>query len=373
MLLVALIVLFAYPFVLYAPILAVMARLFRHPPSAPSRDIEKVALVICALNEQSIIGQKIENSLALDYPRDELEIIVISDGSTDNTVAVAERYKSSNVRVINQPVRRGKVRNLIDIVPTLSQDIVVFSDANVMYDFRAMRELVKRFHDSSVGCVSGKVALTDTTDPLSKGTGDYYTVEWGLQEHASSLYSMMGADGAMYAIRRELFQPPAPDTVIEDFVVPMSVLRQGYRVVFEPRALGWEQGSASLKEEFARKTRIGAGAIQSLLRGNGWPRRTAPKAWFIFVSHKLLRWLSPILGAATLVIAALTLNYTLSRVVIAGSLILSLAAGLRVVSKRSHRGLDGAFYFVFGQVAAAVGIIKGLSGKQSVLWVKANR
>jgi len=350
-----------------------LARMFAHKGSERSRDAESVALLICALNEENIIGQKIDNSLALDYPREKLEIIVISDGSTDATAAVAQRYRSAGIRLIDQPKRRGKVKNLIEVVPTLKQDIVVFSDANVMYDPPAIKNLMKRFEDQSVGCVSGKVVLTDTTDPLNSGTSDYYSVEWALQENASRLYSMMGADGAMYALRRELFQPPPPDTVIEDFVIPMAVIRQGRRVVFEPSALGWEQGSLSLNEEFARKTRIGAGALQSLVRGNGWPGCVPARVWFVFLSHKFLRWVSPILGVMALFIACLSFDQKLSKLVLGGFLLLSVAAGLRMLLNQSHRAFDAPFYFLFGQIAAAIGLVKGLTGTQSVLWAKANR
>ncbi len=374
-LLLILLLVFAYPFVFYAPILSILARklAFHGKASGPAREVESVALVICALNERNVIGAKIENCLALDYPKDKLEIIVVSDGSTDGTAAIVEKYRSAGIRLIDQPQRRGKVKNLIEVIPALKQDIVVLSDANVMYDWQAIRRLVKRFEDPTVGCVSGKVILTETTDPLNAGTTDYYSVEWALQENASRLYSMVGADGAMYAMRRELFEPPPPDTLIEDFVIPMAILRQGRRVVFEPSALGWERGSASLQEEFRRKIRIGAGAAQSLARGNGWPGEAPARAWFVFLSHKLLRWISPLVGALALGIALLSLDQIMSRIVVGGFVLLSLAAGLRMLLKQSHRAFDAPFYFLFGQIAAGIGLIKGLTGTQSVLWAKANR
>jgi cellulose synthase/poly-beta-1,6-N-acetylglucosamine synthase-like glycosyltransferase len=373
MLLLILLILFAYPFLFYPPILAVLARMFAKKEGERSNGTESVALVICGINEENIIGQKIDNSLALEYPREKLEIVVISDGSTDRTAAIARQYSSAEIRFIDRPERRGKLKNLIEVVPTLKQDIVVFSDANVLYDPRAIKNLVKRFEDASVGCVSGKVVLTDTTDPLNTATSDYYSLEWALQENASRFYSMVGADGAMYALRRQLFQAPPGDTVIEDFVIPMAVIRQGRRVVFEPSALGWERGSLSLKEEFRRKTRIGAGAVQSLVRGNGWPGCAPARAWFVFLSHKFLRWISPILGAMALVVALQSIDKSMSKLVVGGFLLLSVAAGLRMLLNRSHRAIDAAFYFLFGQIAAGIGLVKGLTGTQSVLWAKANR
>jgi cellulose synthase/poly-beta-1,6-N-acetylglucosamine synthase-like glycosyltransferase len=373
MLLLALLILFAYPFVIYPPVLAMLARMFPYKRVTCPIQIEPVALVICALNEQNVIRQKIENSLAIDYPKDKLEIVVISDGSTDKTAAIVREYVAQRIQLIDQPVRRGKVKNLTEVVPALEQNIVVFSDANVMYDPQAIKNLVRRFEDASVGCVSGQVVLTDTTAPLNAGTGDYYSVEWALQENASRWYSMVGADGAMYALRRELFQAPPPDTIIEDFIIPMAVIRQGRRVVFEPSAMAWEKGASSLHEEFRRKTRIAAGAVQGLMRGNAWPGRVSARAWFVFLSHKVLRWISPILGVMALGVALFSLNQWISRLVILGFALLSSAAVLRMLSRRTHRALDAPFYFLFGQIAAGIGLIKGITGTQSVLWAKADR
>ncbi len=148
--------LFVYPFVFYPPVLALLARMFpfKRGDKRPF-PTEPVALVICALNEQNVIRQKIENSLVLDYPKDMLEIVVISDGSSDQTAAIVREYAGKGIRLIDQPVRRGKVTNLSEVVPSLAQNIIVFSDANVMYDPQAINNLVRRFEDPSVGACRG--------------------------------------------------------------------------------------------------------------------------------------------------------------------------------------------------------------------------
>lgn len=371
--LLAILALFAYPFVLYPPVLALLARMFPYKGRLQAFPNQPVALVICALNEQNVIRQKIENSLAINYPKDKLEIVVISDGSTDKTAAIVREYAAAGIRLIDQPVRRGKVKNLAEVVPTLAQDIVVLSDANVIYDPQAINNLVGRFGDASVGCVSGRVVLTDTAGPLNAGTNDYYSVEWALQENASRWCSMVGADGAMYALRRELFQAPPADTLIEDFVIPMAVIRQGRRVVFEGSAMGWEKGASTLQEEFRRKTRIAAGAVQGLIRGNAWPGWAPARTWFVFLSHKLLRWISPFLGAIALGVAVCSLDQWISKVVVTGFALLIIAAALRMLLRHTHRALDAPFYFLFGEIAAGIGLIKGLAGTQSVLWAKADR
>jgi cellulose synthase/poly-beta-1,6-N-acetylglucosamine synthase-like glycosyltransferase len=368
-------VVFAYPFVIYPALLGAVGRLRRKDPgpAAPGSGCPSVALVICALNEESVIGEKMENCLRLDYPREKLRVIVVSDGSTDRTAEIVKGFENRGIELVERPRRRGKIANLNEIVPGVREEIVVLSDANVMYDSAALRKLTARFRDPAVGCVSGRVILQDTTQALDQGTGDYYSVEWFLQDESSKLYSMVGADGAMYAIRRELFRPCPDDTLIEDLVIPMAVVRQGKRVVFEPAAVGWERGVASLEEEYRRKVRIAAGAMQGMLRGNAWPQGAPLRFWFIFVSHKLLRWLSPVMAAVVIALCLISPREPLSMAVLAGACILSAAAAFYWWAGVRTRWLSGAFYFVFGQIALAAGLTKGLLGRQTVLWAKANR
>jgi biofilm PGA synthesis N-glycosyltransferase PgaC len=370
-LLILLVLLFVYPFVGYPLLLRLQPKRTREAPAADQ--FPTVAIVICALNEARIIGEKVENSLALDYPKDKLLIVIVSDGSTDATAEIVGRYESGGVRLISQPVRRGKIANLNEVIPALEQQIVVLSDANVIYRRDAIRRLVSRFADQSVGCVSGRVILTDSAPALDQPTGDYYSVEWFLQEQASAIYSMAGTDGAMYALRRELYRPCPNDTLIEDFIIPMQILRQGKRVVLEPEAIGWERGASSLTEEYRRKVRIAAGAVQGLVRGNAWPANAPAQFWFVFLSHKLLRWLSPVTGLAAVALAAASWGNPLSEMVLAGFVLVSLLSIVRLALRLSHPLLNLPFYFTFGIVAMGIGLLKGATGTQTVLWAKANR
>jgi poly-beta-1,6-N-acetyl-D-glucosamine synthase len=368
------VVVFAYPFLLYPGLLAIIAARFPYRPIRPSTEaIPTVALIVCALNEEKIIREKLENSLQLDYPEGKLRTIFVSDGSSDSTASIIREYGATGIVLIEKSVRRGKIQNLNELIPTIEEDVIVLSDANVMYHPGAIRELVRPLADPSVGCTSGKVVLFSTAAALDGGTNDYYSMEWQLQANASRVLSMVGADGAMYAFRRELFRPCPPDTVIEDFVIPMQILRQGKRVVFQPTATGWEQGTTSIREEFKRKIRIAAGAMQSLLRGNGWPANCSWRAWFIFFSHKLLRWISPVLGMCALMLAVLTNRNPLSILIVGSCLFLGICAAASLTIKHNSRILDAAFYFLLGQVAIAIGLFKGLMGRQSVLWAKADR
>jgi cellulose synthase/poly-beta-1,6-N-acetylglucosamine synthase-like glycosyltransferase len=369
------ILLFAYPFVLYPVLLRFLASRLPWPGRPPEANLAAptVALVICALNEGRVIREKIENSLVLAYPPGRLRIIVISDGSTDNTAAIAREYQTQGIHLIERAERRGKIANLNDVIGSLSEEIIVLSDANVLYDTQALLRLLELFQDESIGCVSGRVILRNTAEPLASSEQNYYSLEWRLQEWASSLYAMVGADGAMYALRRELFSTCAPDTLIDDYVIPMSVANRGRRVVFQPRAIGWEDGPAGLGEEYRRKVRIAAGAAQALLRGTAYPKVPSLRLWFIFASHKLLRWLSPVSGVCVLVLALATWQHPLSRVVLIGFTALSVLALIRLSTGLRHVVLDSPFYFLFGQIAMAVGLWKGLLKRQSVLWAKANR
>jgi biofilm PGA synthesis N-glycosyltransferase PgaC len=283
-------------------------------------------------------------------------------------------YQSAGVVLVDQKIRRGKIANLNEIIPTRSEEIVVLSDANVSYHPGAVKELIAGFADECVGCVTGKVILTDTTPDLHASTEQYYSMEWRLQRDSSALYSMVGADGAMYALRRELFQPCPNDTLIEDLVIPMHVVAMGKRVVFEPKAIAWEKGVESIPEEWRRKVRIAAGAAQGLMRGNVWPKNAPGRFWFIFVSHKLLRWLSPVVGIFILGAAILSWKSSaFAKATLGIAAILALLALVRLITGWRSAVFSVPFYFLFGQAAIAVGMVKGALGNQSVLWTKIDR
>ncbi|MFN7925667.1 MAG: glycosyltransferase family 2 protein [Bryobacteraceae bacterium] len=372
--------LFAYPFFVY-PVLLKLTRSAARKPE-PEREhpemdwsrAPRVALVICALNEAKVIAAKLENSLALDYPDGKLTTYLVNDGSEDRTLDIARQYEARGIRIISREKRRGKVTNLNEVVPTREEGIVVQSDANVIYHPKAIRHLVARMQDPTVGCVSGRVILQETTGDLRQGEESYYSLEWFLQEKASEIYSMCGVDGAMHAYRRELFKPCPNDTLIEDFVMGMQFVAQGYRVVYEPDATAWERGPETLAEEFRRKVRIAAGAAQALIRGNGVPVSNAPGGfWFVWISHKLLRWLSPVFGILALVCAGFAAGELVPRIVLAGFAVIAALALVRWLTGLSNALLNTPFYFLFGQVAVARGLVRGVLGTQSVLWEKAKR
>jgi cellulose synthase/poly-beta-1,6-N-acetylglucosamine synthase-like glycosyltransferase len=244
-----------------------------------------VTLLIAAFNEEAVLRQKLENSLALDYPRERLRILVASDGSTDATEAIAREFSRSRVELLALSPNRGKVTALNKAMQGIESGIVLLSDANVRYLPDAVRKLVRHFADPAVGAVSGKVMLVNDRVSYSAAEDQYYSVEHFIQRVEGETGSMIGSDGAMYAIRRELYPFPPADTILDDVVRSNGVIRQGRRLQHDSEAVGYERNEQELKQEFRRKVRIIAGGSQCLLRGDGWPPATDRLNCLKFISH----------------------------------------------------------------------------------------
>jgi cellulose synthase/poly-beta-1,6-N-acetylglucosamine synthase-like glycosyltransferase len=257
-----------------------------------------------------------------------------------------------------------------DGIKSVTSEIVVFSDANTFLEPDAIRALVRSFADPSVGAVSGDVRLVGNRAALGPSEDLYYRYERRAQHAESEIGSMVGVDGALYAIRRRLFVAPAADTILDDMAIPMGVIRAGYRVVFEPDARAYEQGSTTAREEFARKCRVTAGAVQFLVRTDSAVPCGARQIIFSLLSHKALRWLSPVFGAcafvASLILASSSSAY--AAVAVAQSVVLLLGIVGCVPVLRRVNIVALVHYFCLVQAAAAIGFLRGLGGRQSVLW-----
>lgn len=338
-------------------------------------ELPSVTLVIPAYNEEAVLDAKLHNALGLDYPSDRLEVIVASDGSGDRTVVIAESFDAPSLRVLAFEQRRGKASVVNDAVAAAAGDVVCLCDANVMFHPDALRSLVARLSDSAVGAVSGKVRLASHESDFGEGESLYYRVDRAIQTGESSTGSMIGVDGGMYVVRKELFQPLPADTILDDFVTTMQVIRQGRRVVYEPLAIGDESGTPSTAQEFRRRIRISAGAVQSLKRGQ-WPPLSRPIELWQYVSHKLLRWIGPIPLALTFAGSLLLWNTgTAYRVLaLAQVFIVAVAAAAWVSgSFRETRWGGIPFYFVMSHVAIAIGLVLGIFNRQRVTWTRTGR
>jgi cellulose synthase/poly-beta-1,6-N-acetylglucosamine synthase-like glycosyltransferase len=362
-----------YVFVGYPLILLLVRRLVQPRPILQQAVWPHVTLIISAYNEQQIIEEKIKNSLALDYPRRLLEVIVVSDASTDLTDNLVERYAAQGIVLKRMATRRGKTEGINESVPMARGDIIAFSDANVLYAKDAIQKIVRNFSDPKVGCVTGNscyVGLESSTSGKSENI--YWGYERFLKMSESAVGSLVGADGAIFAIRQELFSPLAPDD-INDFVTPLQIVSRGYRNVFEPEALCYESTVSKLAQEFRRKVRIvsrswhGLFRVKTLLnpRLYGWVS-------FQLISHKVLRWLTPgLLGCLFLSSFFLPWNDG-SREIILGAQVLfySLGAFGLFLDRAGVAVLWVSFpaYFLAVNAASAVGTISHMFGKKVIIW-----
>jgi cellulose synthase/poly-beta-1,6-N-acetylglucosamine synthase-like glycosyltransferase len=260
-------VMILYVYVFYPALIFVLSKRFgvlADPPDLAVVNLPKISLLFAAYNEEFVLAERLENALAMDYPAERLEIVVGSDGSDDRTVEVANRFVDRGVRVIDFAERSGKAVVLNRAMPELSGEIVLLSDANTMIAPDAARKLVRWFASPDVSCVCGRLVLTD---PITGKNADglYWKYETFLKKCEARLGALLGANGAIYAIRRERYVPIPPGTIVDDFVIPLlSKLRKGGTIGYDSQALAFEESAADLNAEFGRRCRIGAGGFQSL-------------------------------------------------------------------------------------------------------------
>ncbi len=370
--------LLGYIYVGYPALLGVWARLRPRPPRR--RDIQPgVTVVVVAHNEAARIDRRLANLLALEYPRDRLDVILASDGSTDETVERARAYEREGVTVVAFETRRGKPAVLDDVLPQARGEIVVFSDARQLFDGDALQALVAPFADPRVGAVSGELVLGTEQEQrthVGEGVGFYWRYEKFIRRHESRLDSTVGVTGAIYAIRRHLFEPIPEDTILDDVLIPVGIVRQGYRVLFVPEARAWDQVATTAQEEFTRKVRTIAGNFQLFARERWLLNPLRNRLWFQTISHKCLRLLSPLLLMEVLGLNLLLLQRPFYRWTLAAQVLFYLSAllGNAVGGVRRKIPLLGvAFVFCFLNWVTIVAFIRFISGGQRVTWEKAWR
>ena len=300
----------AYAYLGYPLLVFVCARCFGCKPRRPcveERDLPTLSLLIAAYNEQSDIGRRIDNALELDYPPHKLEIVIASDGSSDQTNEIVRSYEKHGVRLLAFPHRRGKATVLNESIPKLAGDIVMLSDANTFTHASAAERLAAWFQDPQIGVVCGRLVLTDPTTGRNVDSL-YWKYETFLKKCEGRLGALLGSNGAIYAIRKSLFNGIPANTIIDDFLIPLLARQSsGCRIVYDQDAVAVEETPAKIASEFHRRARIGAGGFQSIQH---LARLLSPRhGWvsFAFWSHKILRWLSPFA-----LIAALIVNCALS-------------------------------------------------------------
>ena len=365
----ATLVVLVYHYLGYPLTLAVLARLRREAPVRPGAGTPSVTLIISAYNEESVLGAKLENALSLDYPKDRLEIIVASDGSTDRTAEIARGFASAGVVLHEYRTNRGKNAALNDSVPQARGDIVVFTDANGMYRPDALRRLVAYFDDARVGSVCGElVYLNYSRNPVAEGYGTYWRFDQVQKRLESRCLTLLGANGSIFAIRKTLHRP-LPNTVCNDMVLPILIAAAGHAVVYAPDAVSHEAGSADLREELRRRSRIiargilGVRAVWSEVVG----RRRWLLAWELFW-RKRVRYAMPFLLLALLVSsAALATPWNL---LCLAQLAVYLAAPVAALlpEGRLRRLGTPALYLGVGTLAALLAWVQLVAGRDFSRW-----
>jgi len=358
----------AYTYLGYAGWLWVRAQLspwpVRRAPEEPG-----VSVVMVVRNEEQVLESKLRNLLDLDYPPESCQIVVVSDGSTDRTEAILrEHLHNPRMHVVMNQLSRGKASGLNDALEWVQGEIVVFTDARQKIEPGALRILLENFADPEVGCVSGELMLGDpAAGETRQGMGLYWRIEKSIRELEAASGSVVGATGALYAVRRGLLTGLPEGTILDDVYIPLQVVRQGRRVVFEPRARAWDSPDLGGGLEFARKVRTLSGNYQ-LVQLMPWVLSGQNPVLLRFVSHKLLRLVVPFALAAML-ISSLCLRAPLYRMALVlqltfyGLALLALARLLK--AGILGRAADVAATFVLLNTAAVIAFANFVVGRKA--------
>lgn len=368
------VLLVGYSYAVYPLLLAILART---APSQPRQQRASdadgppaVACIVAAYNEEAHITARIDNILAQSYVPTSLTAYVGSDGSRDRTGELISARKSDRVAAFVFDKNRGKATVLNELVAASSEPILVFTDANTMFKPDAVSRLVERFHDPSVGVVCGELKLLDANG--SNRDSAYWRMEQFLKRKEAQLGGLLGANGAIYAMRREIFRPISPDTIIDDFCIAMTAAAEGWNLVYEPDAIAVEDTPDEIMDEYHRRVRIGIGNYQALFRHPEYLLRTNWATRFSYVSHKVLRWLTPhlmLVALAASAFLAASSNFYL------GLLLLQLAGygtALVVWYFNLHHSLPRtaamAFFFLTLNWAFLVAFTRYVTGQYSGSW-----
>ena len=332
-----------------------------------------VSLVISAFNEASVIKEKLDNASNLDYPQELLEVLVISDASDDGTDEIVNSYEQRPIELRTQTQRQGKTAGLSAHVPTVKHEIIVFTDANAIFDEQAISKLVRHFTETSVGYVVGQQKyFSAATGEAGDSESLYWKYETWIKQRESRFNSVVGGDGAIYATRKSLFQPLRYDD-INDFVNPLQIIAKGYRGLYEPEAICFEHAAGSFKGEFKRKIRIVNRSIRATFRVPEVlnPLRTGIFA-FHLLSHKILRWLTAffmLMAFVSNLLLCLTIDTHFPRIMLAFQLFFYICAALGTYkSARNYRIISIPYYFCLANFAAGIGVTTYLMGRKYVSW-----
>ncbi len=374
-----------YGLVLYL-ILKIRNLLFFKPKSEPENLFEpNVCLFVTAYNEKDYVKQKVMNSFLLDYPKDKIQYLWITDGSDDGTPEILKNYPA--LEVYHLPERRGKMHAMNRGVKFVKAPIIIFSDTNTILGKKSIREIVAQFRNEKTGCVAGEKRIIEKDADAAAGAGEgiYWKLESWVKRMDAELNSAVGAVGELFAIRTQLFEDVETDTILDDFMISLRIAQKGYRIAYTPNAYAEETASLNVGEELKRKIRIAAGGIQSLFRLKSLlnPFKYGLFSWQYF-SHKVLRWtLSPVSCFLILPINFIIVwhqngwqNLQIYTIAFYLQVLFYLLAaiGWYLENRKLHfKLLFVPYYFLFINYASIRGIFRYFKGKQSAAWEKSKR
>ena len=350
-------------------------------PVIDDHSLPYCTLVVAAYNEERFISEKINNTLNLNYPAGKLNFVFITDGSTDKTPDLIKHHEQ--IRLLHQAKRDGKIAAVHRAMTFVNSEIVVFTDANTLLNRDAIKLICRHYADKNVGAVAGekRVQIGDSADASSAGEGFYWKYESALKKWDSELYSVVGAAGELFSVKRSLYQDVHEDAILDDFMMSMEIALKGYRIIYEPEAYATETASENVTEELKRKIRIAAGGIQSIL----WLSQLFnvfkyPVLSFQYISHRVLRWtVTPFLLLLVFILNAFLafkageLFYCL--LFLAQIFFYSLAVLGLIMEKRHIRikALFIPYYFCVMNYAVLMGIIRYINKNQTSVWEKSRR
>lgn len=373
---------FGYPF------LIMLLSYLHHSPIKKQAITPSITLIIPAYNEADVIAKKLDSVLEMQYPRDKLQIIAANDGSTDQTEAIINSYAAKGIELSSGGVRRGKVATMNTAVHLAKGEIIAFTDADVTCEPDALMQMVSNFADHSVGCVTSGHRIVKSGSAVGASNDLYWRYESFIKTCESQVHSSAAASGHLLAVRRELIDPLPEGVIIDDFYRALTVLRQGYRVIYEPKAVCWQRPVVSMEDEIVRRKRITSGRYQVMLALAEFLPHLPFIVIFELVSHKFLRPFLPFFMLLALILNAplifgsnwLGAQYPVLYLAVAASFIAQavfyLAAlfapfALRLGVKSKLFAVP--HYIVTSNIAGLQGLFWFLSGRRTVLWEQANR
>lgn len=372
-----------YTFVGYAMIVWILVkikRLFVQPKIYNTQFEPAVSLVVPCFNEGTILEHKVKNCFDLDYPKDKLHIVFITDGSDDGSNEYLRTVQG--IQVMHEDIRAGKSVAENRAMQHVKTPFVIFSDANTRLNTEAIREIVKHYQDENVGAVAGEKRIVSKLQDSAPAAGEgfYWRYESHLKKLDSQLHSVVGGAGELISFRSNLFTPLEADTILDDFIQSMRITLSGYRVVYEPKAFAEETASATVKEELKRKVRISAGAWQAMMRlGQAFNPFHNLAIAFSFISHKVFRWTVAPIALMVLIPSNYYLHHTQQGIytfiwIAQLTFYLFTLLGWYFENKKVHIKLVFIpYYFFMTNWCMYLGFFKFLSGSQSAKWERAER